>query len=109
MRQYYYIECAIERGAFTNERTFSLELSSRLTYLGEREGHLVGTAHIEHLRDSRKKRLSPDEPSYGDTIKGFVLCRTVRELGGEWVVVEVPSADIIHVSRESLVSAEDEV
>ncbi|MGD0899407.1 MAG: hypothetical protein ABR915_16340 [Thermoguttaceae bacterium] len=109
MREYYCIGCKIERGAFTNERTFTLELSPRLTYEGGNEGRLVGTAHFEYLRDENKKPLSPDDPPYGITIEGFVLCRTIRELKDGWIVVEVPSADIIHISMDDLVPADDDV
>jgi hypothetical protein len=106
MRQFYYIACQIERGAFTNERTFEIELSDNITCQGEHEGKLVGTAHASHLRTSERQRLGEDEPSYGEAIEGFVRCRIIRELPNEWVLVEVPSADVIHVSKDSLVSAD---
>jgi hypothetical protein len=108
MPNFYYIACQIERGAFTNERTFEIELSEHVTYQGENEGKLVGTAHASHLRTSKRQRLREDEPSYAETIDGFVLCRVLRELADEWVLVEVPSADVIHVSKDSLVSADQE-
>ncbi len=107
MRDYYCIACKIERGAFTNERTFTLELSPRFTYVGKDEGLLVGTAHFEYLRNADKKPLSSDDPPFGEVIEGFVLCRTIGEPRGGWAVVEVPSADVIHVSTDALVPAED--
>ena len=106
MEKYFYIACRIERGAFTNERTFEIELSDRITYRGEREGKLVGTAHASHLRTPERKPFTEDEPPYGETVEGFVQCRIIRELPTGWVLVEVPSADVIHVSKDSLVSAD---
>lgn len=106
MRRFYYIACQIERGAFTNERTFEIELSDHITYQGEQAGKLIGTAHASHLRTSERQPLSEDDPLYGETIEGFVQCRIIRELPEEWVLVEVPSADVIHVSKDSLISAD---
>lgn len=106
MSRYYYIGCEIERGAFTNERTFEIQLSNQITYQGDQEGKLVGTAHASHLRTSAKQPLDEDDPRYGETIEGFVQCRVIRELPKERVLVEVPSADVIHVSRDSLISAD---
>lgn len=104
MADRYYIACTIEHGAFTNERVFEIALSDKIrTYEGEQSGRLVGTAHTEHLLDQGKKPLDEDQPGYGSTIEGFVLCRKLRELSAGWVIVEVPSADVIHVSQDSLV------
>jgi len=103
MGKSYYIVCRIERGAFTTERTFEIELSERIRYGKAVEGRLVGTAHLSHLRDAQKQALTEDDPAYGETIKGYVQCRAIRDLPDESVVVEVPSADVIHVSREELV------
>lgn len=101
----YYIACTIEHGAFTNERVFEIELSSKIkAYDGDESGKLVGTAHTDHLRDQDKAPLGEDQPGFGRTISGFVLCRKLKELGGGWVIVEVPSADVIHVSEDSLIA-----
>jgi len=99
----YAIECTIERGAFSNERTFRIPLSDEVTtFDGRREGQLVGTAHRDHLLDEKKKRLGEDRPQYGSPIRGYVLCRKIRCLPDSRVVAEVPSADVIHVSEDSL-------
>lgn len=102
MGDLYYIACTIERGAFTNERTFEIELSETIKLPGEQEGKLVGTAHADHLRNGDKTPLAEDEPQFGNVIKGFVLCRKIRDLPKNWVLAEVPSADMIHVSADSL-------
>jgi len=106
MADLYYITCTIERGAFTNERVFEIELSDTVkTYdEGEVSGKLVGTAHASHLRNDRRQSLAEDQPVYGETINGFVLCRKLREVRDGWVIAEVPSADVIHVAQESLIS-----
>ncbi len=104
MADRYYIACTIEHGAFTNERVFEIELGDKIkTYAGEAAGRLVGTAHTDHLRDEKKAPLHEDEPGYGTTIEGYVLCRKLKELPGGWVIVEVPSADVIHVSEDFLI------
>ena len=108
MSDFYCIACKIERGAFTNERTFEISLSKDIATLdGKVDGVLVGTAHYEYLRSSAKQQLSEDEPGYGEPIKGFVLCRVLQEIGKGRVVVEVPSADVMYVSEESLVAVND--
>lgn len=104
MADLYYIACSIERGAFSSERVFEIQLSQRIkTYEGETSGKLVGTAHADHLRDSSRQALAEDQPEYAETIDGFVLCRKLKELGSGWIIAEVPSADVIHVAEDSLV------
>ena len=105
MGDLYYIACTIEHGAFTKERVFDIQLSEKIrTYDGTIGGKLVGTAHTDHLRDRYKQRLQEDEPGFGNSVEGFVLCRKLRELDEGWVIVEVPSADVIHVSEDALVA-----
>jgi hypothetical protein len=100
-----YISCEIEHGAFTNERTFDIILSDRIKGpSGETQGILVGTAHRMHLLDDQKKPLAEDEPGYGNKIDGFVRCQKIRELSDGWVLIEVPSADLIHVPQDDLVT-----
>jgi len=104
MADLYYIACTIEHGGFTNERVFEIELSDKIKMFdGEHAGKLVGTAHTDHLRDRDRAPLHEDQPGYGNTIEGFVLCRKLRDLSGGWAIVEVPSADVIHVSEDSLI------
>lgn len=97
MPVYFHIACSIERGGFTTERTFEIETG---------DGRLVGTAYIEHLCDEHRQPLSEDEPPYGEKIRGFVKCRKIRETNDGKVLVEVPSADVIHVSAEDLIEME---
>ena len=107
MTDLFCIACTIEHGAFTEERVFEIQLSDKIKASeGGDTGKLVGTAHTDHLRDQDRNRLQEDQPGYGNSIKGFVLCRKLRELAGGWVIVEVPSADVIHVSEDSLMAAD---
>lgn len=107
MTDIFCIACKIEHGAFTNERVFEIELSDKImTYEEGSVGKLIGTAHTDHLRDQNRDGLREDEPGYGNSIDGFVLCRKLRELTEGWVIVEVPSADVIHVSEDSLIAAD---
>lgn len=104
MTDLFCIACTIEHGAFTKERVFEIKLSDKIkTYKGTQTGKLVGTAHTDHLRDQDAAPLGEDQPGYGHTIEGFVLCKKLRDLGKGWAIVEVPSADVIHVSEESLI------
>ena len=105
MGDQFYIACMIEHGAFTKERVFEIQLSDKIrAYDGTGAGRLVGTAHTDHLCDQNKNRLAEDQPGFGNSIKGFVRCRKLRELDEGWVIVEVPSADVIHVSEDALVA-----
>ena len=78
----YAIECSIERGAFTNERTFQIPLSDEITtFDGRRQGQLVGTAHKDHLLDENKQPLDEDSPAYGTTMRAmFCVERSVTYL-----------------------------
>ena len=107
MKDHFYIACKIEGGAFTSERTFTIPLSEDVRWQGETEGKLVGTAHLDHLRTRDKKRLPEDEPPYGSTLDGYVLCRKIRALPDSRLLVEVPSADVIHVSEDAVISVEE--
>lgn len=102
----FYIACQIELGAFTNERTFEIELSENINFQGETTGKLVGTAHVSHLQTSEQQPFNEGEPPYNEKVGGFVQCKTIRQLSPELFQVEVPSADIIHVSKDALISAD---
>jgi hypothetical protein len=100
-----YISCEIDRGAFANERSFEIKLSDKIKLsTGASQGILVGTAHRMHLLDGGKHPLGEDEPGYGDKISGFVQCEKIRDLENGCVLVEVPSADLIHVPKDELVT-----
>ncbi len=103
MASSYYIGCTIERGAFAKELVFEIELSESIKCEGEDGGKLVGTAHPDHLRDVNQVPLEEDHPLYGDPVKGYVVCRKLKDLPDGMVIVEVPSADVIHVSQDSLI------
>lgn len=83
------VPCKIERSAFSSERMFSIMLS------GE-EPSLIGAAYYKHLRDPRRRQLTPDQPKPGHPIHGFVECLVLREEGDQYLV-EVPSADILRI------------
>ncbi len=105
MADLYYIACTIECGAFSSERVFEIALSERIkTYEGETSGKLVGTAHADHLRDNDRQPLAEGQPGYGEKLDGFVLCQKLKDLGRGWAIAEVPSADVIHVAQDSLIS-----
>jgi hypothetical protein len=98
MKDKFLLPCTIERGGFTSERTFELQLDS--------EDKLVGTAYFEYLLDERKRTLDEDTPGFGSPIKGFVVCRKIADLGADRALVEVPSADVIQVPSDDLVAGE---
>jgi len=98
MSESYFIPCLIERGGFSSERTFEID-----THEG---GKLVGTANIEYLRTASKTTLDEGSPEYGEQISGFVKCRKVHNIDEQNVLVEVPSADVIHVPADSLLVLE---
>ena len=89
----YFIPCRIERGGFTSERTFEIDVTGG--------GRLLGTANADYLRLSDRSALDEDTPSYGEKIDGCVACRKVKE-DGQTILVEVPSSDVIHVTASEL-------
>lgn len=91
---FHFIPCKIERGGFSGERTFTISLAN-----GEA---LVGSAHVDHLRTGDRKILDAGQPPFGEILDGFVRCREV-EVRDQSVVVEVPSADVIQVTKDELV------
>lgn len=103
--RHFLIPCKIERGAFERERVFKIMLSDQTRYKAKKDGMLVGTSDVSHLRDESKAALQIDAPPYGSEIDGFVQCRKIRDLPENWLLVEVPSADLIHVAADELVPA----
>lgn len=93
-----YIPCRIVQGGFSSERTFEIDTDDG--------GRIVGTAYIAYLRDSDRRKLAEDYPGFGATIEGYVRCR-ILESSGEQSLVEVPSADTIHIPASELVEMED--
>ncbi|MBN2581309.1 MAG: hypothetical protein JXB10_20175 [Pirellulales bacterium] len=98
MYETYLLPCSIERGGFSSERTFEIDLGP-----GKK---LVGTAFVEYLLDREKKPLDENIPGYGAAVNGYVVCRKMRNLANNQVQVEVPSADVIEVSADSLLEKE---
>lgn len=94
MNETFWIKCKIERGGFTNERTFEIELGG--------DGRLIGTANVEYVLDDQKQPLEEDAPAYGESISGFVQCRKLEEKA-EAILIELPSSDVIHVHESALV------
>lgn len=92
--RFFHIRCTIERGGFSSERTFEVETSDG--------GKLVGSADIRYLCDENKNPLDDDEPPFGQRISGFVKCRWIRPIDNQNVLIDLPSADVIHVPADEL-------
>jgi len=96
MARYQLIACKIERGGFSSERSFEIELPDG--------GKLVGSAFFEHFKDENKYDLDEETPRYGEVVSGYVKCRVLREKEDGRVVVEIPSEDVIAVPAGDLVA-----
>ena len=96
MPEQFFVPCKIENGGFSSERTFSIRLADGKV--------LEGTAHVDYLRDSKKRPLREDNPEPGEAISGFVACRKLRELQSGSVLIEVPSEYVIDVQEAELVA-----
>jgi hypothetical protein len=92
--QEYLIPCSIERGGFTSERTFEIAAP-----VGRR---VVGTAFVEHLFDANRRPLGEHTPESGQSIRGFVKCRVIRQTDEETALIEVPGAEVIPVPSGEL-------
>jgi hypothetical protein len=93
--QFFLIRCIIERGGFSSERSFEVQTSDG--------GKLIGTADVEHLCDEAKNPLDDDEPPYGERMSGFVKCRSIRKIDQQTMLIDLPSADVVHVPAGELV------
>jgi len=92
MRKIVLIPCKIERGGFSSERTFLVDLSDR---------QLAGIAHIGHLRDSSRNPLSEEnEPDFDEHIDGYVECRIIRKVSNQAILVEFPNSETVIVQEE---------
>ena len=89
-----WVPCLIENSGFTSERKYEVDLPGG-------NGKLVGTAYIDYLRDSENDELCEDFPPYGETVKGFVLCRIIKKTE-KGLLVEFPGSDVFHVPPEAL-------
>jgi hypothetical protein len=92
-----WIPCKIENSGFSGERRFEVDLPDG--------GRAVGTAPVQYLRTADRRGIEDGNPTYGETIKGFVQCRVIREVNSNDVLVEFPSSDVFHVPAEALVDA----
>jgi hypothetical protein len=95
MSQFYLMECMIESGGFSGEKTFEIDVPN-----GDR---LIGTASIDYVRDENRQPLDEATPGYGERIRGFVVCRKIRQTDGNRILIEVPSTDVIHVDSDVLI------
>lgn len=93
---HFFISCQIERGGFDTERSFEINTPDG--------GRLVGSASVRHFLNSNHKQLGDDIPPFGEVINGFVKCQVIRFLDATQALVELPSADVVHVSQEDLLS-----
>jgi len=99
----YLIPCTIERSGSSSERVFKIQLSQKVKYRDQAEDFLIGTANAKHLTDENRQPITEDWPSFGNESPGYVRCAKIRELSAGWLLVEVPSSDVIHVSEAELV------
>jgi hypothetical protein len=90
----FYIPCRIERGGFSSERTFEIDLPNGML--------VVGTSDVRYLRDEGKQPIDEEVPGFGESTSGFVKCRVLRHEDSS-VLIEVPSSDAVYVSKNSLV------
>jgi hypothetical protein len=93
----FYMPCVIERGGFSSERCFEVELQD-----GDK---LVGLAFVEYVLDENMKPLDKNSPAFGKPIRGFVQCRLLQQIDEKTVLIEVPSSDVIRVPAEKLAAA----
>ena len=78
----------------------------RRFFEGECLEESIGTADVEHLRDEAKKPLDDDEPPYGVRMPGFVKCRSIRQIDQQTMLIDLPSADVVHVPAGELVEVQ---
>ena len=63
---------------------------------------MIGTAFVEHLCDSNRRPLGDRTPESGQSIRGFVKCRVIRQTDEETALIEVPGAEVIPVRSGEL-------
>ena len=88
----YCIPCTIDRGGFSNERTFEFNLTNG--------GLAVGLSDIEHLMDSTFQKLRPNDCL--TPTKGYVKCRTLKS-DATRVLVDVPQGETYTILRSQLI------
>jgi hypothetical protein len=89
-----FVRCNIERGGFSSERTFEIELAD-----GDR---VVGTANVQHFLDNEGRPLDDDVPPFGVTLHGMVRCRVIEQIDERTAIVDIPSFDLVEVPRDSI-------
>jgi hypothetical protein len=94
MPEYFLVQCRVQRGAFSQERIFEVDL--------EDGGMLVGAANLAHLRDATGQALGDTVPDYDDEIDGFVECRKIENVGTDKAIVEFASSDVCQVRAARL-------
>lgn len=94
MTEFHAVNCIIERGGFSSERTFQIKLAN--------EEMAVGTANVEYLRTKDWGELDDETPAYGEAIEGYVMCRVIERINENTVKIDVPSFDLVIVPQDIL-------
>lgn len=97
MNSIFLIPCKIERGGFSTERLFTIELPN-----GQEE---TFAGYYEHFLDGQKKQLDLDTPKKGDVLDGFAKCRIIQTQGDGTIIIDIPSSDSLLVQSDVLVEA----
>src|SRR5438045_1522206 len=89
------LKCSIARGAFSDERVFTVALP---------QGEYTGIASRRYCWNERDEPLNQDEPAAGRSIGGKVAARVVEvENGTGNALVSVPDGEVITVRADQIV------
>jgi hypothetical protein len=93
------IPCEIARGAFSDERIFTIALEGRAEYIGAASWRYCYGPHDTPIR--------PDEPPPGKSMKGRVAARVVGEQGDGKLLLSLPDGSVVHLGRSQVRPAKE--
>src|SRR5262245_39198683 len=87
------IECEISAGAFSQECVIEFDLAT-----GEKH---IATAPRHYCYTPKGQPLTPGQPAPGQSIKGQVAARVIRE-EGEGILASIPDGEVVLVPRQRI-------
>jgi hypothetical protein len=88
------IPCKIERGGFSTERLFTIELP---------DGPKTFAGYYEHFLNADRQKLDLETPAEGELMEGFAKCRIIQRQDDGALIIDIPSSDSLLVQPENLV------
>lgn len=95
-----FVQCRFTRGGFGHERIFWIPTP-------DGSGEYRGLAFIGYCYNRNRNPIAAEEPPPGESVKGFVVARRIKELDGGLVTVQVPDGELCDIDSSIIEETKD--